>query len=128
MHGDGAIMRRRLVATVLVVSLAAACTRQDLASPQDREAHWRTIMPLEVPVGASRSELVDWLNEREIDYSETGRGGKSLAGADRSIVFNVEELAGDGWVCSVWLIRVRAVLDDADVIERYEIDREGVCL
>lgn len=128
MHGNGAAMMRLLVVAVLVVALAAACTRQDLASPKDREAHWRSIMPLEVPVGASRSELVDWLDDREIDYSETARGEKSLMGADRSIVFNVEELAGDGWVCSVWLIRVRAILDDADAIERYEVDREGVCL
>ena len=115
----------RIIA-LLLVALATACATNDrpttsppeiFASPQERASHWRDIMPLEVPVGSGREELITWLKERRIDPS---RSGDNLS-------FIVEEMAGDGWACSVWVVRVKAIMGEGKV-EGYEVGSEGVCL
>lgn len=119
------MQRVTILALTLLMPMLASCA----AGPdvQARKEYWEERLNLEVPIGSSTSQLLEWLASQDLDHHITRPEDEFLTGVANSIVFSLEKIEGDGWVCGFWLISGRAIIEESR-IQRYEFSQDGSCL
>jgi len=99
---------------IIILLLGSGCTN-DL---EIRKTHWEEELEMFDPVGKRKDELLSWLSKQHIEpYADKSDLGAIL-----------EEIEGNGIVCSKWLIQLSAKLDEQSVVSSYSLETPGICL
>lgn len=112
---------------LLLIPILVACGGDPSASLEERTQYWQQRLNDEVPPGSPQSQLLQWLDGEGIDYSVTRADGEIVTGVANSVVFTLEKIESDDWVCDFWIITGRALLE-GEAVERYDVSRQGACL
>ena len=104
----------RFILPIIILLLGFSCTD----NLEIRLAHWREELEMLDPVGKRKEELLSWLRKQDIEWYTD----KSDLGAI------LEEIDGNGFVCSKWLIQLPAKLNEQNVVRSYSLEAPGICL
>ena len=104
----------RFILPLIVLIMISGCTNE----LEVRKAHWEEQLKMFDPVGKEKDSLLNWLSKQDIE-SHTSK-------SDLAAV--LEDIEGDGIVCSKWSILLSAKLDNQDFVRSYALETHGHCL
>lgn len=113
------MLRLSRIALIFLLLLLLSCSAA-LDRPRERYEYWTKRVETELPIGSSKEIVLNWIKNNKIELNKIRDHQRVTA--------QIERIAGDGLVCSHWIVSLRLVFNTkAELVER-KVESAGVCL